>query len=63
MKFELTKEELEKLYQPPPFFPEKETEFQRAYRMGRNSLILELIEKIEIDKVGMGRSTLINTVR
>jgi hypothetical protein len=45
MKIELTKEELEKLYQPPPFFPEKETEFQRAYRMGRNSLILELIEK------------------
>jgi len=46
MKIELTKEELDKLYLPPPFFPEKETDFQRAYRMGRNALVLELIEKL-----------------
>jgi hypothetical protein len=50
MKIEITKEELEKLYEPPPFFPEKETDFQRAYRMGRNSLVLELREKIKIQE-------------
>jgi hypothetical protein len=50
MKIELTKEELDKLYEPPPNHPEIETEFQRIYRMGRNSLVLELLDKI-IDKV------------
>jgi hypothetical protein len=45
MKIELTKEELEKLYKDPPNHPEQETDFQRAYRMGRNRLVLELIEK------------------
>ena len=45
-KLELTKEELEKLYHFPPKDVEKETEFQITYRMGRNSLVLELIKKI-----------------
>jgi antitoxin component YwqK of YwqJK toxin-antitoxin module len=45
-KLELTKDELEKLYQFPPKDVEKETEFQITYRMGRNSLVLELIKKI-----------------
>lgn len=42
----LTKQELEKMYQIPPDDFEKETEFQTAHRMGRNSLILEFIGKI-----------------
>jgi hypothetical protein len=46
MKLELTKEELDTLYQDPPMHPETETEFQRVYRMGRNALVLELIEKL-----------------
>jgi hypothetical protein len=46
MKIKLTKEELDKLYQDPPMHPETETEFQRVYRMGRNALVLELIEKL-----------------
>ncbi|NBW17819.1 MAG: hypothetical protein EBR82_58560 [Caulobacteraceae bacterium] len=46
-KLELTKEELEKLYHLPPKDVEKETEFQITYRMGRNSLVLELIKKID----------------
>jgi hypothetical protein len=46
MKIELTKEELDKLYQDSPMHPETETEFQRVYRMGRNALVLELIEKL-----------------
>ena len=46
MKLELTKEKLDKLYQDAPMHPETETEFQRAYRMGRNALVLELIEKL-----------------
>jgi len=37
---------LEKLYHLPPKDVEKETEFQITYRMGRNSLVLELIKKI-----------------
>jgi antitoxin component YwqK of YwqJK toxin-antitoxin module len=45
-KLELTKDELEKLYHLPPKDVEKETEFQITYRMGRNSLVLELIKKI-----------------
>jgi antitoxin component YwqK of YwqJK toxin-antitoxin module len=45
-KLELTKDELEKLYYLPPKDVEKETEFQITYRMGRNSLVLELIKKI-----------------
>jgi antitoxin component YwqK of YwqJK toxin-antitoxin module len=45
-KLELTKDELEKLYQFPPNNPHSETEFQITYRMGRNSLVLELIKKI-----------------
>jgi hypothetical protein len=45
-EIKLTKEELEKMYQYPPKNPEKETEFQRIYRMGRNSIINELIDKI-----------------
>jgi hypothetical protein len=47
MEIELTKEELEKLYKDPPNHPEQETDFERAYRMGRNRLVLELIEKIK----------------
>jgi hypothetical protein len=47
MKIELTKEELDKLYEPPPIHPEIETEFQRIYRMGRNALVLELKEKLK----------------
>jgi hypothetical protein len=47
MKIELTKEELDKLYEPPPNHPETETDFQRIYRMGRNSLVLELKEKLK----------------
>ena len=43
---EITKEQLEKLYQIPPLPEEQETDFQRAYRMGRNALILELINKV-----------------
>jgi hypothetical protein len=43
-------EELDKLYEPPPNHPEKETEFQRIYRMGRNSLILELLDKIKVQE-------------
>jgi len=46
-KLELTKEELKKLYHLPPKDVEKETEFQTTYRMGRNSLVLELIKKID----------------
>jgi antitoxin component YwqK of YwqJK toxin-antitoxin module len=46
-KLELTKDELEKLYYPPPKDVEKETEFQITYRIGRNSLVLELIKKID----------------
>ena len=46
-KLELTKDELEKLYYLPPKDVEKETEFQITYRMGRNSLVLELIKKID----------------
>jgi antitoxin component YwqK of YwqJK toxin-antitoxin module len=46
-KLELTKDELEKLYHLPPKDVEKETEFQITYRMGRNSLVLELIKKID----------------
>jgi antitoxin component YwqK of YwqJK toxin-antitoxin module len=46
-KLELTKDELEKLYHLPPKDVEKETEFQTTYRMGRNSLVLELIKKID----------------
>jgi antitoxin component YwqK of YwqJK toxin-antitoxin module len=46
-KIELTKDELEKLYYLPPKDVEKETEFQITYRMGRNSLVLELIKKID----------------
>lgn len=46
-EIKLTKEELEKMYQSPPTDFEKETDFQRTHRMGRNSLILELIEKIK----------------
>jgi len=46
-KLELTKEELEKLYHLSPKDVEKETEFQITYRMGRNSLVLELIKKID----------------
>jgi antitoxin component YwqK of YwqJK toxin-antitoxin module len=46
-KLELTKDELEKLYQFPPMIPHSETEFQITYRMGRNSLVLELIKKID----------------
>jgi antitoxin component YwqK of YwqJK toxin-antitoxin module len=38
---------LEKLYYLPPKDVEKETEFQITYRMGRNSLVLELIKKID----------------
>jgi antitoxin component YwqK of YwqJK toxin-antitoxin module len=45
-KLELTKDELEKLYQFPPMIPHSETKFQTNYRMGRNSLVLELIKKI-----------------
>jgi hypothetical protein len=43
---EIRKDQLEKLYQIPPFHPQQETDFQRAYRMGRNALILELINKV-----------------
>jgi len=46
-KLELTKDELEKLYHLPPKDVEKETEFQITYRMGRNSLVLELIKKVD----------------
>jgi antitoxin component YwqK of YwqJK toxin-antitoxin module len=46
-KLELTKDELEKLYYLPPKDVEKETEFQITYRMGRNSLVLELVKKID----------------
>jgi hypothetical protein len=46
MKIELTKEELDKLYQDPPMHPETENAFNRVYRMGRNALVLELIEKL-----------------
>jgi hypothetical protein len=46
MKLELTKEKLDKLYEDTPNNPETETEFQRVYRMGRNALVLELIEKL-----------------
>ena len=46
MKLELTKEELDKLYQDAPMHPETETEYNRVYRMGRNALVLELIEKL-----------------
>jgi hypothetical protein len=45
-EIKLTKEELEKMYQYPPKDFEKETEFQRTHRMGRNSIINELIDKI-----------------
>ena len=45
-KIELTKEQLEKLFQYPPKNIEKETDFQSAYRMGRNSMILELMQQI-----------------
>jgi hypothetical protein len=48
MKLELTKEELDKLYQDAPMHLETETEFQRVYRMGRNALVLELIEKLTL---------------
>ena len=48
-KIKLTVEELEKIYQSPPDYFEKETDFQRAYRMGRNSIVRELIEKIVIE--------------
>ena len=41
----LTIEELKQMYQNPPKDTESETDFQRHYRMGRNSMILELIEK------------------
>lgn len=46
-KLELTKEELKKLYHLPPKDVEKETEFQITYRMGRNSLVLELMKNLE----------------
>ena len=46
-KLELTKDELEKLYHLPPKDVEKETEFQTTYRMGRNSLVMELIKKMD----------------
>ena len=47
MKIKLTKKDLEKLYQYPPKEREKETAFERAYRMGRNSLVLELIRFVK----------------
>jgi hypothetical protein len=49
-EIKLTKEELEKMYQLPPKDPQNETEFQRNYRIGRNSIINELIDKIEKSK-------------
>lgn len=49
-EIKLTKEELERMYQYPPKDFEKETNFQRTHRMGRNSIINELIDKIEKSK-------------
>lgn len=43
----LNKYDLEMLYSPPPHPHTEETEFQRARRMGRNSIIIELIKEIE----------------
>ena len=48
-------EDMMKFYQYPPL--EKETEFQRIYRMGRNSLILELIDKIDQVSYNQDRKT------
>ncbi len=50
-KNKFTKEELENLYQYPPKDFENETEFQKICRIGRNSLILELIEKSDIPDI------------
>lgn len=49
-EIKLTKEELEKMYQLPPKYPQNETDFQRTYRMGRNSIVNELKDKIEKSK-------------
>lgn len=46
----LEKEELEKMYQCPPKDIESESDFNRIHRMGRNSVINELIEKIDKSK-------------
>jgi len=46
-EIKLTKEELEKMYQYPPKNPLEETEFQRWHRMGRNSIVNELIDIIK----------------
>lgn len=46
-EIKLTKDDLEKMYQNPPKDFEKETDFQRTHRMGRNSIIIELIEKLD----------------
>jgi hypothetical protein len=45
-EIKLTIKELELMYEIPPKQPEQETDYQRHHRMGRNSLINELIEKI-----------------
>ena len=44
----LEKEELEKMYQYPP--KDIESDYNRIHRMGRNSVINELIEKIDKSK-------------
>lgn len=43
----LTLEDLEKLYQPSPENSEEESAWASVYRMGRNSLALELVSKIK----------------
>jgi len=47
-EIKLTIKELELMYENPPKQSEQETDFQRHYRMGRNSLINELIKKINL---------------
>jgi hypothetical protein len=63
MKIELTKEELDKLYQDAPMHPETETAFNRVYRMGRNALVLELIEKLTPIELPSDEEIVENTIK